>query len=385
MLFSYLIGTCRIDIASGYADRFFDAAFRRGVSFRTVTPEAGFIKSAVIYAKDERKAEKLLSDAACEYRITRKGLPQAVLRLIRSPGVIVGVVLSAVLAAVCSGYVWEVRVSGSPDIPKSEIVAAAEKAGVFRGMKKSGADEREAANAIISECPDVAFASVNIRGAVAFIDVRERETHEVTDSAGASDLVAAFSGVVTGMNVRSGDILVRIGDTVSAGDVLVTGTRIYESGLTYLMRSVGEVYASVNTDFTVSVPLVGEETVLTGRETVKKSVNFLTNRLNIAINSSKIPANCDIIYEERNLSLFGMRLPVYISTVRYRETERIRTEKTAEEAEAEAFAEYAEILESLAAGGELIASDMRSGVSNGEYVITFRAEYITDIAAEKQN
>ncbi len=385
MLFSYFFGTVRIDISSGYADRFFDAAFRCGVFYRTVKPKEGFRDALLIRAKDEGRAKKLLSEAGCVFSLTHRGFPEAAFRLIKSPGLIAGAILSAALVILCNSYVWEVRISGAEDVPKSEIAAAAEKAGIFRGMKKSGADEREAANVIINECPGVSFAAVNVRGAVAFVDVRERETHEVFDKSGSSDLVAAFSGVVTAINVRSGDVLVRVGDTVSKGDVLVTGTRIYESGLTYLMRSEGEIFASVNNEFTVSVPLVSEERVLSGRETVKKSINFLTNRLNISINSSQIPIDCDIIYEEKNLSFFGMKLPVYLSTVRCRETVVRRVEKTAEEAETEAFSEYAEILESLAAGGNLVASDMSSGVENGEYVIRFRAEYVTDIAAEKQN
>lgn len=385
MLFSYFFGTVRIDISSGYPDRFFDAAFKCGIFFRTVKPKKGFRDAVIIHAKDEGRATKLLFDSGCVFSVTRRGFPEAAFRLIKSPGLIAGAILSAALVILCNSYVWEVRISGAEDVPKSEIAAAAEKAGIFRGMKKSGADEREAANVIINECPGVSFAAVNVRGAVAFVDVRERETHEVFDKSGSSDLVAAFSGVVTAINVRSGDVLVRVGDTVSKGDVLVTGTRIYESGLTYLMRSEGEIFASVNNEFTVSVPLVSEERVLSGRETVKKSINFLTNRLNISINSSQIPIDCDIIYEEKNLSFFGMKLPVCLSTVRCRETVVRRIEKAAEEAEAEAFSEYAEILESLAAGGKLVASDMSSGVENGEYVIRFRAEYVTDIAAEKQN
>ena len=385
MLFSYLRGTCRIDIASGYTDRFFDAAFRCGLAFRTIRPREGFVKAAVIHLRDERRAEKLLEDTGCRYVISRRGFPVAAIRLAKSPGLIVGAVLSAALVIFCGAFVWEVRITGNVDLPSSEISAAAEKAGIFRGMKKAGADEREAANVIMNECPEISFASVNIRGAVAFVDVRERETHEIFDKSVPSDLVASCAGVVTGMNVRSGDALVRVGDTVSEGDLLVTGTRIYESGLTYLMRSVGEIYASVNTSFTVSVPFVTEETVLTGRETVKKSVIFLTNRLNISINTSQTPENCDIIYEERNLTLFGMKLPVFISTVRYRETETKRTERTPDEAKAEAFSEYSEILEELAAGGKLIATDVRSGEEDGCYVISFRAEYITDIAAEIQN
>ena len=50
-----------------------------------------------------------------------------------------------------------------------------------------------------------------------------------------------------------------------------------------------------------------------------------------------------------------------------------------------AFSEYSEILEGLAAGGRLIAADAVSGEADGEYVISFRAEYITDIAAEIQD
>ncbi len=382
MLFDYLRGTCRVGIRSGYSDRFFDAAFKRGIAFRTAEPDEGFRRAFVIRRRDKRRVEDLLGASGCDYSLSERGLPTAAAALMKSPGLIVGAVLAIILTVICGSFVWEVRVFGNVDLPESVISAAAEKAGVFRGMKKSGVDERTAANVIINECPDVGFAAVNIRGGVAFVEVRERESHEIFDFKCSSDLVASCAGVITDIRIKCGDALVRVGDTVGEGDLLVTGTRVYDSGLTYMMRSVGEIYASVNNAFTVSVPLVDEETVLTGRETVRKSINFLSKRLNISINSSQTPDNCDIISEERNITLFGMKLPVYISTVRYRETETVRRERTAEEARNIACAEYEEILESIAAGGKLIAADAAAEERDGAFVIDFRVEYITDIAAE---
>lgn len=122
-------------------------------------------------------------------------------------------------------------------------------------------DERSIANRTLMELEELSFLSVNLRGIRAEVVVRESDpAPEVEPTGVASDLIAEKSGVILDLHALAGQPLVGEGDTVEAGDVLVSGTvtitreddpsQVISS---YPVLAKGSVWAEVEEQFSASI------------------------------------------------------------------------------------------------------------------------------------
>ncbi len=126
---------------------------------------------------------------------------------------------------VLSRFVLVIDITGNETVPDGVILSELREAGVSLGSYGPAVDERAVANQTLLGLEELSFVSVNLRGVRAEVVVRERDpAPEVEPTGVASDLVAGKSGRILTVNALAGDPQVEVGDTVEAGEVLVSGT-----------------------------------------------------------------------------------------------------------------------------------------------------------------
>lgn len=252
--------------------------------------------------------------------------------LLARPGLCAGILCAAVLSAFSGHYVWFVRVSGNRQVSDTQIRALLREAGVYVGACFDRIDIDRAEATLLLGAQELSWVTVNRSGTVAEVQVRERQTAPAAEG-GYANVVASRTGVVEYVRLTSGNAVVRAGDVVQKGEVLISG--LYDSQTVGFraVRAAGEVYARSADEFFVRVPLVYEKKVYTGEKQSERYVNFFGKVINLSKRTGNIGGSCDTIESVGEFGFVGCPvLPV--SYVRrtyevYTTEEATRTDKEA--------------------------------------------------------
>ena len=126
----------------------------------------------------------------------------------------------------CSLFIWDIEFQGNLRHSDQELLNFLKTEEISCGVRKGGIDCEELEGRIRSRYPDVTWVSARVKGTRLYVHIKENDvvlTVPEKDQTPA-DLAAAENGTIVSMVVRSGISMVRPGDTVEKGQVLVSGT-----------------------------------------------------------------------------------------------------------------------------------------------------------------
>lgn len=127
---------------------------------------------------------------------------------------------------------------------RQEVLQGLTHCGVGMGtnLKTLDIDALENKLCILLDC---SYAIISREGSTLLVEVIPRvEAQKPVDFDKGFDIVALGDGVVTRIVTLSGTPLVKVGDKVKKGQVLIKGVRTFKDGSTQPVRAVGEVYAT---------------------------------------------------------------------------------------------------------------------------------------------
>ena len=234
-------------------------------------------------------------------------------RVIRRPCLLLGWALALLAVLVLPRYVWTVSVSGNERVPSAEILRAAAELGVCFGARNDSISSQNVKNHLLNTVDGLQWATVNCSGGRCEILVRERKKPpELLDRNLVTDVVAARSGTIVEQRVLAGEALTQVGDTVEAGQTLVSGTTDWVIDL-QTAHAEAEIYALTWRELAAETPrsvLVRGEIAETAR------CRYLQiGRIRIKISGSSricIPG-CDKMVTRRQLTLpGGVTFPVVL-------------------------------------------------------------------------
>ncbi len=284
------------------------------------------------------------------------------------------VLLVAVWAA--SMFIWEINVYGNEEVPSWKILSVLKSHGVKIGTFGLSVDSETLSNEILLDIPELSWFAININGSRAQVLVRERvEAPEVIDRKEPTAVYARKGGLVVHTNILEGTLNVHPGDTVEAGQVLVTGVTGSRSSGARLEHAMGDIYARTEYELCGTMPLITYEKVYTGRENKRYAVIIGEKRINLYGDSKAGFENCDKTVEERRLSLpGGGTLPIVFITETYREYELSETKRDTEECREILELALYERLYRENDGGQVLAADFDMEVDEDSVTVTMRAE-----------
>lgn len=258
-----------------------------------------------------------------KYKKALSGIPHNVSSLRGIPGVIYanrkrcGIYAGLFFVFVCwilfSFFVWDVRVEGNETLPSSVVEAELENAGLFAGSSWHSLSLSEVERHLLASSEDIGWVNINRKGSVAFVTVREKNTvQNPEEPSGYSNIVAACDCVIEEITVKSGIPMVKAGDTVKEGQLLISGVIPDELGGGFL-RAEGVVIGRVSENFGVEVPRC-EEVLMYGEETLYESkIKIFNFSINIFKNYRNSDEDCAIIESIEECMILGKyRLPVKI-------------------------------------------------------------------------
>lgn len=376
-LLRYVRGYCRIYAKEEKVAALLSLLMDRGISFtRTREMPDGLISFYAPY--------RLPSDAEpyCE-RIERRSLAADVYRYRKRAGLALGLIFAAALIFASRLFVWDVRIVGAENTPSEDILAVLERHGLYIGAYIPSLDKERIAMEITKDDGRFSWFKINMRGTVATIDINERKGREgIEATVPPSNLIASCDAQIELLDVSGGATVVKIGQTVKKGQLLVSGV-IDSQALGYrLVRARGSVYGRTTLAYEVKIPVKYRQKLRSKTVAGEKSIIFFGKSIKVFKNDRILTEFYDIIERKKRAMLFGVPLPLYISEKEYVCYETTEAERTETECLREAYAALALQSSADLDRAEVIARHTRFDFGDEYLMLYEQVDCIIDIARE---
>lgn len=245
-LVRYLFGYINFRAFGGFADRFINLCTKEGIPLWNVRNINGNITASTTvggYLAIRSPARKSGMRVISTDKI---GLKYFFRKHKARIGILAGAVVSAVVIFILSQFVWSVSVVGNTTLDDDFLLSAFENYGVRVGVPISSVDNDGAVQSVMSEIEKLSWASVNMKGSVVVIEVREKtDAPEIYDASKPTNVVASEDGVILSIDVLYGNEEVKPGSAVVKGDLLISGIIAHKDGSENAIHADGYVKALV--------------------------------------------------------------------------------------------------------------------------------------------
>ena len=383
-IYEYLRGSYTVTARAESVCRALNVLMKNNVPFYGVKAEGGGLVGFCLEPDAFRKYVALTAEMTIEdERVTRRGLFAFASGYKMRIGFFIGAVLCAALLAASSFFVWDINVSGQTGLSEKEILKTLEGYGLYIGAYIPNIDTMRLENELVIDTEELSYASINLRGTVAEVVVRERKEKDVENISLPSNLVANCDGQIESIEVRGGMPTVKKGQIVKKGQLLVSGVIDSQAVGYRLVRARGEIYARISRSFTAEGPLVREKKSRTGEKKTRVTIRFFAKKINLFSNNDISFEKYDTIEEEKRLCLFDrVELPVFIIKTTYSEyvteTEKISEEQALSIAEKELAGQTEKTLSEA----QILAREERTEINDGILTLYANIDCIADITSE---
>lgn len=329
---NFLRGSVEVEVTGAFPERFLNLCAQEGVGFWALEWPDGNTLRLRTARRDKKRLEPLARRVMCQLSFRRSaGVPAFLSGFRRRYALLLGFALCLCAVAVLSRFVLTVEVEGNERVPTQAILQELARLGVRPGAYGPAIDARQTGNEALLALEELSWISINLRGTRAQVLVRERTPKpEIVDESVPAHVVADGSGIITDMEVFTGQALVQEGDTVLEGEVLISGlVELREPQYsevdfgTLTVRAAGTVRARTWRTLTAVIPLEAQGKVYTGREVSRWSLTIFSHRLQFYKNGGISYERYDKIKNTHILTLPGGReMPLTLTRERIREYDR---------------------------------------------------------------
>lgn len=334
ILLAYILEYLEIKVEGYFIEKFINNCLKSNIFLWNIKRKRTTIMTCNIGVKDFKNIRKILKQTKCRIKIEKKkGLPFTFNKYRKRKIFALLIFIILIIIAILSNFVWNIQIEGTEKISKDELIQTLKEEGLSIGKFKPGIETREIINKVRLDRDDIAWIGIEITGTNAIVKVVEAEEKpEIVDEDEYCNIVATKDGVVTKIMAQNGTPLVKNGDLIKKGTVLIGGWLEGKYTGTRYVHSNGQVEAKVWYTQKERVYLKETKKEDTGEAQNKYSVNINNFIINFNKRVSKFE-NYDTIEEAKKIKLFSnFYLPIELVKTTYKEYKVVEIAHTLEEA-----------------------------------------------------
>lgn len=157
--------------------------------------------------------------------VGKKGLPFFTYRYKKRKLFLIGMGIFAMMLWILSSFIWLVEVEGNTRINSMDIISVLEVNGYGTGKFKGEMNLREAEAILLKQYSDIIWVGIDYEGTRMVVRVAESVLPPKmnVEEGTPSSLISKRDALITYIAVEKGKPMVKVGDIVKKGDVLVSG------------------------------------------------------------------------------------------------------------------------------------------------------------------
>lgn len=319
-LWNYFCGYAIIIVKGIKIERFINLAVVNNIYLWDIEKIDYTTIKAKINIRDFFKLRSIVRKTDSNIQIIEKcGMPFKIKTVKRRKWFFFGLGALLIFIYILSSYIWMIEIHGLERIDEQIVLENLSYAGLRVGIKKSKVEKRDIENRMLIQMPELTWMGIEIKGTKAFVTVVEKKPEpQLINRDEPCDIVASKNGVIEKILVLNGDGVVKDGDTVKKGQLLVSGTIIREGLPERYVHSMAEVNARTWYEDVEEIPFEQIEYKKTGRTFTTYSMEIIKKKIERA---KKVPfedynKNSKDIYI---LSFGSYVFPIKLTVTKYEE------------------------------------------------------------------
>ncbi len=363
ILIRIIFGYVRVEIEGYYIERFINICQLNGILIWNLKREKGVRLYINIGIKDFKYLKDVARKTNCKIKIkSKRGLPFLLYRYKKRKIFLIFLIIVAISIYMSSRYIWNVDVKVENDLPAQNVEEDLESFGLRKGVLKSKIDKDRVIEEMRLKRNDISWMGIELKGTNAIIKiVKKDEKPEIVDNSDYCNIVATKSGIIEKIVAQNGTPMVKVGDEVQPGDVLIAGYMEGKYTDKRYVHSLGEVQARVFYQDSTKVYFHQENLIETGNEEKKYQIKFKNFQINFYKTLSKFKIY-DTIYGEQNLKIFSnFYLPISVTEITNKE--QIKDVKDYNEEEA------------IELGKKQLSKTIENKIANKENILRSKCKY----------
>lgn len=215
-------GYVRIKITGLGLERFINICHSKNIYLKELSA-SGICADCKVSLKDCKRLKEPRRISGVKIKIyDKKGLPFYLNKNRKRQFCVVGILLFFFVNLMLARYLWKIDIEGNTYYSDAVIIDFINTLDVEYGTKLSEISCDEIESALRENFNQIVWASADIKGSRLAISIKENQDTVFDElSADEYDITAAKAGVVHSIITRSGTPIVKAGDEVVEGDVLV--------------------------------------------------------------------------------------------------------------------------------------------------------------------
>ena len=337
----------------GFPERFINLCNIRGINLWNVKNDG--VK--VVAFTTEREFQELkipAENSGMTLKIIKsRGLKTFAKRHKWRCGAVLGIVMAFCFWIFMSGFIWEIEILETDGVNVEDFTESLADLGVKIGAKKSEIDIIQVQNQLMNEYNELLWVSLNIFGGKVQVEMSEFvEQKEITDTKTPINIVANKKGEIVLVKGYNGVNVVKEGDNVIKGALLISGVVRNFDGSEYFTHAGGEIFAKTKNNekiicqyknkafatvekasryylyiFSLKIPLglkINDDFISESNKLLKSGETILPVGIIREDNFRKTPRNTE--YSPKEAMLFGLLQGVELKREKYNKTELKKVE-----------------------------------------------------------
>ncbi len=387
ILLGYLLGYVTVEIEGYFLERFLNLCNSQKIFLWKLKRTNSTTIKVNMNIRDFKKLKQIAKKTKCRVKIqNKKGFPFLLHRYKKRKIFAFCFLFILVCIFTLSNFIWNIEITGNETIKAEEIKAVLDQNNFKVGRCKIGLETKEIIQELRLQRDDIAWAGIEIKGTNAIVKIVEADLKpEIIEEEEYCNLVATKDAMIVKVTAQNGTSLVKEGDLVTKGTVLVGGWLEGKYTGTRYVHATGEVQAKVWYSQKVEVPLKQVKKIKTGEVENKYSVKINNFEINLGKGVSKFQ-KYDTIEASKKLKLFSdFYLPIEIHQKTFEEYEEQEVSYTLEEAKTIGVEQASKVLEEQIENKEAILGKQVTQKQVGDALeVEVIYEVLEDIATKEK-
>lgn len=284
-LWNYFRGYVIITIEGYFLEKFINICIHREIFLWDIKRHGSRKMTLKISINGFKMLRPIALKTKCRVRIAKRvGLPFVKHRYKKRKTFLIGAVACIVLFYIMTSFIWSIEISGNKKVNSDFIMEKLSESGIKQGVLKYKVDTKKVVSDLMLKIDKLGWVGVSVKGTKLKVQVDERiMPPKLVERDKPCDIVAKRDGIIKSVISKTGFDLVKPGDTVVEGQILVTGNvpgKEENSGVTQL-HAISTVKA--RTWYEGISPVINKLTVKerTGNKTNKYTLILFGKRLSL--------------------------------------------------------------------------------------------------------
>lgn len=321
IIINYILGYVNISVEGYFIERFINICISKKILMWNLRRKKSSFLYVNIGMSDFKKIREIAKTTKCKVKIeAKKGFPFILHRYKKRKMFLVSLLIILISIWGISNFIWNIEVIGNETIQVGEIISDLNSKGLKTGILKHNINTKQIISDIRLERNDIAWIGIKIHGTNVIVEIVEVDKKpEIIDEEDYCNIVSDKEGIITKINAANGSALVKEGDIIKKGDILIGGWLEGKYTGTRYVHSKGEIQAKVWYSKKEKMALNVQLQEQTGIEEKSYYININNFKINLP---KRVPnfKNYDTINENKKLKIFSnFYFPIEFGVTTYKE------------------------------------------------------------------